>query len=72
MYACFVHADGRELRRARPFQHPHIWMQVGSPAHWLSQLLSQLLLVLDDAPPSPPRGRHVPLSSCSQTTSELL
>lgn len=46
-------------------------MQFGSPAHWLSQALSQELLLLELAPPSPMRDRHVPLSSCWHTVIEL-
>jgi len=46
-------------------------MQFGSPAHWASQLLSHELLLVEPAPLSPPRGRQVPLSSCSQTMREL-
>lgn len=47
-------------------------MQFGSPAHWASHDLSQELLLVELAPPSPMREMHVPLSTCWQTLRELV
>lgn len=40
-------------------QQPHSWMQLGSPAHSLSHVLSQVLLAPEELV-DPESGRQVP------------